>query len=489
MMAETLGKLSYYIDGTWVPSRSEDIRSVFDPGSGEEIAQVPYATREEIDAAVEAASRAFDRWSRVPFTERVQYLFRMKGALERHFEELARINTLNHGKTLEESRGDLRRAIENVDAAISAAHTLAKGEALQEISPGIDELSFREPLGVFAVITPFNFPIMIPFWFIPYAVVLGNTLVLKPSEITPVPMTRVMEILHDEVRLPPGVVNLVHGGREAAEELVRHRDTVGVAFVGSSNAAKNIYRLAGEHGKRCIAQGGAKNFIVVMPDADQKMAVPATIGSFFGNCGQRCLAGSNLVVVESDQGRGFVRSFVNAASSLRLGHGLNPLTEMGPLVSDAARQRVRSYVEWGTDEGARLMLDGREVTVEEYPNGFYFGPTVFVDVSPEMKIAKEEIFGPVASVMSASDLDEAIEMINSKTNYGNMACIFTQSGKHAREFAKRVNVGNVGINIGVAAPAAYFPFAGRRESFFGVLHGQIDSVDFFTDKKVVISRW
>jgi malonate-semialdehyde dehydrogenase (acetylating)/methylmalonate-semialdehyde dehydrogenase len=488
-MAKTLGTLRHYIDGGWVPSRSEEVRPVYDPGSGEVIAVVPFATRKETDAAVEAASRTFDRWSRLPITERVRYLFRMKEALERHFEELATINTLNHGKTLEESRGDLKRAIENVDAAIAAAYALSKGEALQEISPGIDEYSYREPLGVFAVITPFNFPIMIPFWFIPYAVVLGNTVVLKPSEITPAPMNRVMEIFHEEVRLPPGVVNLVHGGREVAEELVRHRETAGVAFVGSTNAAKNIYRLAGEHGKRCIAQGGAKNFIVVMPDADQKVAVPASIGSFFGNCGQRCLAGSNLVVVESDQGREFVRSFVRAASSLRIGHGLSPSTEMGPMVTEAARQRVRSYVEKGIDEGARLVLDGREISVEEFPNGFYFGPTVFVDVSPEMTIAKEEIFGPVASVISASNLDEAIEMINSKTNYGNMACIFTQSGRHAREFARRVNVGNVGINIGVAAPAAYFPFAGRRESFFGVLHGQIDSVDFFTDKKVVISRW
>jgi malonate-semialdehyde dehydrogenase (acetylating)/methylmalonate-semialdehyde dehydrogenase len=488
-MAKTLTTLSYYIDGNWMQSKSENVRPVYDPGSGEEIALVPYATWDEVDAAVEAASRAFGRWSRLPFTERVRYLFRMKEAMEWHFEELAKINTLNHGKTLEESRGDLRRAIENVDAAIAAAYTLAKGEALQEISPGIDELSFREPLGVFAVITPFNFPIMIPFWFVPYAIVLGNTIVLKPSEITPAPMNRVMEILHEEVRLPSGVVNLIHGGREVAEELVRHRDTVGVAFVGSSNAAKNIYRLTGEHGKRCIAQGGAKNYIVVMPDTDQKVAVPATIGSFFGNCGQRCLAGSNLVVVDSDQGREFVRSFVRAASSLRVGHGLSPSTEMGPLVTEAARQRVRSYVEKGIDEGARLVLDGREVSVEGYPNGFYLGPTVFVDVSPDMTIAKEEIFGPVASVIYAADLDEAIEMINSKTNYGNMACIFTQSGKNAREFARRVNVGNIGVNIGVAAPAAYFPFAGRRESFFGVLHGQIDSVDFFTDKKVVISRW
>lgn len=480
--------LRLYIDGGWVSSESGDVRPVYDPGTGEEIAKVPFATREEVDAAVAAASRAFERWSTVPIAERVRYLFRIKEALERHFEELARINTLNHGKTLEESKGDLKRALENVDAAIAAAYTLGKGESLQEISPGIDEVSYREPLGVFAVITPFNFPIMIPFWFVPYAIVLGNTVVVKPSEITPVPMARVIEILHEEVNLPPSVLNLVHGGREVSEELVKHPETVGVAFVGSSQAARNVYRLAGEHGKRCIAQGGAKNYIVVMPDADPKVTVPATISSFFGNCGQRCLAGSNLVVVGDSEKR-FVDAFVRAASSLKVGHGLSPDTEMGPLVTKAAKERVKGYVERGIDEGAKLLLDGRKVTVREHPNGFYFGPTVFVEVSADMTIARDEIFGPVASVISASSLDEAIEMINTRTNYGNMACIFTQSGRNAREFARRVNVGNVGINIGVAAPAAYFPFAGRRDSFFGVLHGQMDSVDFFTDKKVVISRW
>ncbi|MEM4303619.1 MAG: CoA-acylating methylmalonate-semialdehyde dehydrogenase [Candidatus Caldarchaeum sp.] len=485
----SFGRLRHFVNGEWIDSRTEVWRPVYDPGAGRVIAEVPYATDEEVNAAVEAAAEAFEKWSRQPFLERVKYLFQMKRVLENRFDELAAINTLNHGKTLEESRGDLRRAIENVDAAIAAVYTLAKGEMMHEISPRIDEYSVKEPLGVFAVICPFNFPIMIPFWFFPFAIVLGNTVVIKPSDITPVPMTRVMEVLQEEVKLPSGVINLVHGGKETAEALVKHPEVKGVCFVGSTPAAKNIYRLAGEHGKRCIAQGGAKNYIVVMPDADMDVTLPATVSSFFGNTGQRCLAGSNLLVVDKGFKKNFLDKFARRSKELVIGHGLLHGVEMGPLVSKAAQTRVKSYVEKGVEEGARLLLDGTEVRVHEFPDGFYLGANIFDEVTPDMTIAREEIFGPVASVITASSIDEAIETINAKTEYGNMACIFTSTGSNASKFIKYVNAGNIGVNIGVAAPAAYFPFAGRKNSFYGVLHGQIDSVDFFTDKKVVITRW
>jgi malonate-semialdehyde dehydrogenase (acetylating)/methylmalonate-semialdehyde dehydrogenase len=485
--SEGYGRLKNYIGGMWKESESEKNGEIYDPGSGRVLGTVPYSTLSEVDEAVAAAQQAFGKWSRLPLPERVQYLFRLRQMFERHFEDLARINTLNHGKTLEESRGDIRRAIENIDMAISAAHTLAKGEVLDRVADGIDEYMVREPLGVFAIVSPFNFPIMIPFWFIPYALVLGNTVVVKPSEITPLPMNYVAELMEKEVKLPAGVLNIIHGGRETVEGLIKHRDVVGVSFVGSTAAARNVYRLAGEHGKRVIAQGGAKNSIVVMPDANLGY-MPSIISSFFGNTGQRCLAGSNLLVV-GQNGERVKRHFTEAAARLRVGHGLEPGTDMGPLVLETARRRVRMYVEKGLDEGAELILDGRETTVENYPYGFYLGPTILDNVTPDMEVAKTEIFGPVASIIEASNLDEAIDIINRGTDYGNMACIYTSSGAIADRFRKEVNVGNVGVNIGVAAPAAYFPFGGRKSSFFGTLHAQADTINFFTDRKIVVQRW
>jgi len=482
------GRLQLFINGRWVDSSSTTAKPIYDPGKGEVIGEVPFALKEEVDEAVESAQRAFEDWREVPITERVKYLFRIKQVLEEHIDELAAINTQNHGKTIEESRGDLRRAIENVDAAISVAYTLAKGEVMEQISPGIDEEVIKEPLGVFGVICPFNFPIMIPFWFLPYAIVLGDTLVIKPSEITPVPMQYVVRLIEREVKLPAGVVNIVHGSKETVENLISNRDIKGVTFVGSTPVARHIYKLAGEHGKRAIAQGGAKNSIVVMPDADLSKAIPPIISSFFGNTGQRCLAGANLIPVGRIRDE-LLRKFIAAAKELKIGYGFDEETEMGPLVSEAAMKRVAGYVEKGLSEGAKLLLDGRAFRHNEYPKGFYMGATIFADVAPDMDIARHEIFGPVASVIHTENLDEAIEVINRGTEYGNMACIFTSSGRHAREFRRRVNAGNIGINLGVAAPAAYFPFAGRKDSFFGILHAQIDTVDFFTDKKVVISRW
>ncbi len=481
------GRLKLYINGTWVDSKSSYTQPVMNPAKDEVIAETPFATMDEVNKAVKAAVEAFEKWKETPITTRVQYIYRLKQIMEDHFEEISRITTQNHGKIIDEARGESRRLIENIETACAIAYTLAKGEHIDQVASEIDETLIREPLGVFAVIGPFNFPALAPFWFIPQALVLGCTLVVKPSEITPLPMMWCFKAL-DELELPPGVVNLVYGSREVSEALIRHPDIQGIAFVGSTPTGKYVYRLAGEYGKRAIVQAGAKNYIVVMPDTDLDKIIPALLTSFFGNTGQRCLSGSNLVAV-GEVYESLKRKFVEAASRLKLGYGLDESVEMGPIVSMNAKNRVINYIEKGISEGAKLILDGRNAYVAEYPKGYFIGPTIFDDVTPDMIIARDEIFGPVANIIRVDRLNEAIEMINTKTSYGNAACIFTSSGREAREFRRRVKCGNIGINVGIAAPMAFFPFGGWRESFFGILHGQIDCVDFFTDKKIVIARW
>lgn len=480
------GRLKLYIDGEWVESKSGEVIPSMNPAKGEAIAEVPFATKEEVGEAVNAAEEAFPSWSELPVTTRARYIYRMLQALEKNFEEISRVITQNHGKVIDEARGEMRRLVENVETAAAIAYTLQKGEHLDQVASGIDETLVREPMGVFAILGPFNFPVMAPFWFIPYALVLGDTLVVKPSEITPVAMDWLMKTI-EEVKLPPGVLNVVHGSKDVATQLITHPKVQGVTFVGSTAVGKQVYKLAGEYGKRSIVQAGAKNFIVVMPDADLDRVVPALITSFYGNTGQRCLAGANLVPI-GEVYEPLLRKFLEASKKLKLGYGLDESVDMGPLVSKRALDRVTGYIEKGVEEGAKLVLDGRNPRVPDYPNGYFIAPTIFTDVTPDMTIAREEIFGPVASIIHASSLDEALEMIN-KSNYGNAASIFTSNGEYAREFRKRVTVGNIGINVGIAAPMAFFPFGGWKDSFFGVLHGQIDCVDFFTNKKIVISRW
>ncbi len=480
--------LQLLIDGQWVKSQSEEYVSVMNPATGEAISSVPLAVKEDVDRAAISCDNAFEKWKEIPLTDRLQYLFRMKNVFEQHFEELARINTQNHGKTITESRGDIKRTLENVEAAIGAGLTLSKGDHMDQVAHGIDAGTVKEPLGVFAIICPFNFPIMVPFWFLPYAIVLGCTVIVKPSEVTPLPLAFVLELIQKEVSLPPGVINLVHGSKETVQALIAHPLVKGVTFVGSTPVGRDVYKLAGEYGKRAIVQAGAKNSIVVMPDADQPYTVESCVSSFFGNAGQRCLAGANLLVA-GDIREELLQKLTRRSEALKLGYGLDESMEMGPLVSKKAKERVEQYIEIGASDGAKLVLDGRLRSVKDFENGYFLGPTIFNGVTPDMTIAKDEIFGPVASVMEVSDLDEAIDFINKSTNYGNAASIFTSNGQHAREFRRRVQAGNIGINVGVAAPVAYFPFGGMRDSFFGVLHGQIDSVDFFTDRKVIISRW
>ena len=481
------GKLPLYINGEYIESKTSQYQKVMNPAFDTTIAEVPFSKKEEVDEALKIAEEAFEKWRELPITTRVGYIYKLKQRIDERIEDIARITTQNHGKIIDEARGETRRLTENIETACSISYTLAKGEHLDQIATGIDETLVKEPLGVFGILGPFNFPSLAPFWFIPIALTVGCTLVVKPSEITPLPMQWALNAF-DEVGFPEGVVNIVHGGKEVSEAIATNPHTKGVCFVGSTLVAKQVYKLAGEYGKRAICQAGAKNYAVVDEDADIDKTIQALMPSFFGNTGQRCLSGSNLVLIGGMHEKLRDR-FVQAIAKMRLGYGLDESIEMGPVVTKRSKERITGYIQKGADEGAKLILDGRNPKVSDYPNGYFLGGSVFDDVTPDMTIAREEIFGPVASIIRAQNLREALDMINCKTNYGNAACLFTKNGKNAREFRRQANTGNIGINVGIAAPMAFFPFAGRRDSFFGTLHGQIDCVDFFTDKKVVIERW
>lgn len=482
----SLPKVKNYIDGEWVDSDSEITGDVWNPATGEKIATVAYGNSTDVDRAVTAAKNAFQGWRETPPLSRARYLFRLKDAFEENFEEIARTLTTEQGKAIDESRGEVRRMIENVEHATGVT-TLMTGYTLEDIAKGIDCYGHRQPLGVFAAIVPYNFPAMVAWWFLPYAIVAGNTFVVKPSEQVPMTQTKIFEII-DEIGFPEGVVNMVHGSKDVVNGILDHPDIQGVSFVGSSPTAQYIYKRCGETGKRVQALGGAKNVVAVMPDADLDDGMPSLLTSFFGCAGQRCLSGSLLVPV-GDIADELKERFVAAAKKLTVGSGLDELTGMGPVVSAAHKARVLGYIEKGIEEGADLVLDGRNCQVEEYPNGFFVGPTVFDKVKPEMTIASQEIFGPVTSIIRAGNLDDVIDIVNSR-NYANAACIYTTSGASAREFKYRVTPSMVGVNIGVAAPMSFFPFGGSGNSMFGDVkgHGQ-EIFQFFTDTKVVIERW
>ena len=479
--------LKNYTAGEWVDSESTEILDVENPATGEVIARVPMSTRTEVERAVAAAKNAFVHWREVPPTTRVRYFFRLNSLLESSFEELARTVVREHGKTIDDARGEVRRGIENIETA-AGIPSLMMGYNLEDVARGIDEECILQPLGVFCCVPPFNFPFMVPLWFMPYALACGNTYVVKPSEQTPLSQTRLVELIH-EAGFPPGVVNLVHGGRQVAEALVESPDVAGLSFVGSTPVAEALYAKATASGKRAQCQGGAKNFLVVMPDADLSKAVPVIMDSCYGCSGQRCLAGANIVAV-GEIYEPLKRALVEAASAIRVGDGLDERVQMGPVISRAALDRVERYIEVGLREGAELILDGRGIQVEErLRRGHFVGPTIFDMVTPQMAIARDEIFGPVVGIMRTANLDEALSLIEANP-FGNAASIFTRDGRSAREFKHRLRCGNIGVNIGIAAPYAAFPFAGMKRSFFGDLHGQgHDAINFFTDRKVVISRW
>lgn len=482
-------RLKNYINGEWIEADADQVSDVVNPATGKVMAHVPFSTEGEVNAAVAAAQAAFPEWRETTPLARARYLFKLKALLETHFEELSRILTMEHGKVIDEARGEIRRGIENVEVA-TGIPSLMMGYNLEDVATGIDEYLIRQPLGVFCCIPPFNFPFMVPLWFLPYALATGNTFVVKPSPNTPISQVKLFEFI-DEIGVPPGVINLVHGGADAATALLEHPGIAGVTFVGSTPVGRRVYAKCGETGKRVIAQCGAKNFSVIMPDADLDATIPALMTSFFGSTGQRCLSGANAIVCGDDAFyKRFVRGFVDAASRIRVGYGLDESVQIGPMQSATGKDRVLQYIEKGIAEGADLVLDGREVSIiGDYPRTCFLNPSVFEGVTTDLSIGREEIFGPVACLMRAKDVAEAIEMIHSNP-YGNAASIFTSSGKWAREFQYRVRCGNVGINIGVAAPMAFFPFGGMQDSFFGVLHGQgQEAIRFFTESKVVIQRW
>lgn len=475
-----------YVAGRWTAPSGTGSLPVTNPTTGEPLGRVPLSTGADVDAAVAAATAAFPGWRSTPAVDRARVLFRLKHLLDENREALARSLVVEHGKNLAECRGELQRGIENVEHACGIP-TLMMGDVLEDVAPGIDCEAIRQPLGVFAVVSPYNFPVMIPMWFWPYAVAAGNTVVLKPSEQDPLTHQRVVE-LAEQAGLPPGVLNVVHGDREAVTALLEHPGIAGVSFVGSSQVARILYRKAGAAGKRVQALGGAKNHMIVLPDADYDLVADAVVSSIFGSAGQRCLAGS-VVVGVADAYDSIRERVLDRSASLRVGNGLEDGVDMGPVISARHRDRVLGYIDSGVKEGASLAMDGRNARVPGYPGGNWVGPTIFEDVHPDMEIGKDEIFGPVMGMTRADSVEDAIELMH-RSEYGNATSIFTTSGRAAREFRYHAGISMIGINIGVAAPMAFFPFGGSRGSFFGDLKAQgRDAIDFFTDKRVVITRW
>ena len=473
------------IGGGWKDSRG-NAKMLLNPATGEPLTEIPDSTPEEVQGAIAAAGSAFELWRKRPVTERAKILFRYRELLSAHSEELARLVTLENGKTLDESRGSVLRGIEAVEFSCGIP-SLMTGETLENVGRSVDTISIRQPLGVCAGIPPFNFPAMIPLWMFPLAVACGNTFVLKPSDKAPRTGVRLAELFY-EAGFPGGVLNIVHGAKDAVDLILKDSRVKAISFVGSSPVAEYVYKTAAAHGKRVQALGGAKNHAVVMPDCDLQEAAKAIAAAAFGCAGERCLA-TSVVVTVGEVGDPLVRELVSLAEKIRVGSGDRAETNMGPVISADHRERILKYIEIGLKEGAQLARDGRQIVPHDGSKGFYVGPTVFDRVEPRMRIAREEIFGPVLSIIRMPTLDEATSLVNN-ASLGNASSIFTRSGKTARDFASRIETGMVGVNVGVPAPLAYFQFAGWKGSFYGDLHALgRDSIEFYTEKKLVTSRW
>ncbi len=479
-------QLLNYINGEWRHSDAEEHLDIFNPATAEVIATIPLSPAAEVDAAAQAAANAFTEWRQTPAGERIQFLFQLKTLLEENLDDVAHTLTNECGKTYTESAGELRRGIENVEVACGIP-TLMQGYYSEDISRGIDEILIRQPVGVVAAITPFNFPGMIPLWFLPYAIACGNTFILKPSDKTPMTAQKIFALI-EQAGLPKGVVNLVNGAKETVDALLDHPAVRAVSFVGSTPVAKYVYSRATANGKRAQCQGGAKNPLIVLPDADLEEVARVAADSAFGCAGQRCLAAS-LAITVGEAKSAFTQAMAEAAVSRTVGYGLNEGIEMGPVIRAESKARIESLIRTGVEEGAQLVVDGRNARISSYEQGYFLKPTILEDVTPGSQLAQTEIFGPVLGMMHVKDIDEAITLVN-RHHYGNMACLFTRSGAAARKFRYEAQVGNIGINVGVAAPMAFFPFCGWKESFFGDLHGPgRDAVEFYTEKKVVVERW
>lgn len=472
-----------YIASNWEGSRTDKVTEIVNPATTETVARINLAGETEVARAVAAASKAFPGWRTTPPQDRIQYLFRFRELLLKRIDDIARITTLENGKTLAEAKAEIQRGIENVEVACGIP-TMMQGYNLEDVASGIDEIMIRQPLGVTAAITPFNFPAMIPLWFLPYAIATGNTFILKPSERVPLTARMIFELLH-ETGLPPGVVNLVVGAKDSVDALLHHPDVRAISFVGSTPVAKYIYAEGSAHGKRVQCQGGAKNYVVVMPDADLDMTSKIVSDSAFGCAGQRCLAISVALTVGDVHAR-FSDALSDRANSLKTGNGLEEGVQMGPVITAESKARILGLVDKGLSDGGKVVVDGRGRSKDK---GNFIGPTILTEIGPGNPLTGTEVFGPVLTLNHVNSLDDAIATI-SKSPFGNSAAIFTSSGASARKFRYEVPTGNVGVNIGVAAPMAYFPFSGWRDSFMGVMHGQgKDAVEFYTDKKVVIERW
>jgi malonate-semialdehyde dehydrogenase (acetylating)/methylmalonate-semialdehyde dehydrogenase len=479
-------KILNYINGEWIEPNIAETIDVVNPATGDLLAQTPVCGLSEVNAAAKAAADALPAWRRTPAQERIQYLFKLRDLLMSNVDMITRTITNESGKTIEEAKAEMARAIENVEIACGIP-MMAKGEISEDIAPGIDESMLRQPVGVCATICPFNFPGMIPFWYLPYAIACGNTYIIKPSEKVPMTMQFIFKLI-DQIGLPKGVINMVNGAKETVDAILGHPVIRAITFVGSSPVARYIYRRAAELGKRVQAQGGAKNPVVILPDADMEMAVKIVADSAFGCAGQRCLAVSWAVTV-GEARNNFTEMICDAAQSRVVGYGLEAGVQMGPVISHLSRQRVEGLIGLGENEGATVCVDGRNTVIKNFEKGSFVRPTILANVQPGSEMARVEIFGPVLSLMQVNSLDEALMLVNGG-QYGNQASIFTASGAAARRFRYEADCGNIGINIGVAAPMAFYPFSGWKESFFGDLHGQgMDAVEFFTQKKVVVERW
>jgi malonate-semialdehyde dehydrogenase (acetylating)/methylmalonate-semialdehyde dehydrogenase len=477
--------LQNFISGRWVSAATNKLLDLTNPATGEVLARVPLSTAKDIEAAVASAQAALPSWRTASIGERTAFIFALREKFRQRQNDLAASITQESGKVLSDARAEIVRSIEVLETACASPMTM-QGRILEGVARGINTETIRQPIGVCAAITPFNFPAMVPMWFLPFAIVCGNTFVLKPSEQVPLTANLICRLLA-EIGLPPGVVNVVHGAHDAVNGILDSPGIQAVSFVGSVNTAKYVYRRAAESGKRVQALGGAKNYMTVMPDAVIEKTVPNIVGSAFGNAGQRCMAGSVLVTVGRAK-EALLSSLKSESEKLVTGNGADPNVTVGPVISRQACARIHELIESGLAEGAHLLVDGRQPSGAS-PDGNFVGPTILTNVQPGMRVAQEEIFGPVLCVMDADNLDQAIDLVN-RDPRGNGTSIFTENGAAVREYSRRIEVGMVGVNIGVAASPAYFPFSGWKDSFFGDLHAHgWDGIEFFTRKKTITSRY
>lgn len=485
MTLQTITTLKNYIGGEWVEASTDKVQQVFNPATEEVLAHVPISTQEDVDRAVRAAKEAFQSWKDVPVPKRARILFKFQQLLVDHWDELAELITKENGKNFKEAYGEVQRGIENVEFA-AGAPTLMMGEQLASIATDLESGVYRYPIGVIGGITPFNFPMMVPCWMFPIAIVTGNTFVLKPSERTPLLANRLAQIL-EEAGLPKGVFNIVHGAHDVVNSLLDHKDVAAISFVGSQPVAEYVYKRGTENLKRVQALAGAKNHSIVLNDANLDNATTEILNAAFGSAGERCMA-TAVVAVQNDIAEEFISMLVDKANQIEIGYGLEDHVFLGPVIRKEHKQRTLNYIETGEIEGAVLIRDGRKDQAAQ-EKGYFVGPTIFDKVTPDMKIWQDEIFAPVLSIVRVSDLDEAIILAN-KSRFANGACIFTRDGGNVRKFRENIDAGMLGVNIGIPAPMAFFPFSGWKDSFYGDLHANgKDGLDFYTRKKVITTRW